>query len=1104
MKKIFRMAVVCALAGATLLYTGCTKDYSDDINDLKTRVSTVESTVASLQAAINAGAVITNVQTTSDGYVITTSDGKTYSITNGKDGANGKDGKDGVDGKDGKDGVDGKDGKDGVDGKDGKDGVDGKDGKDGSVVTIGEDGYWYIDGVKQDTKAQIDQITLDENGYICIDGVSTGVKVGTVALWDQTAGTVTFKGLNADGSDLVIGVCELQSIVFVPQIYLNGVEAVRYEYLGGYYWAATAMAADTPIGTDDSGADAVLTKGGKHAWTHSTTSAGVDRTFAVGEIAEAEYHVNPNSFDLASADFTLEPADKDEYWRAADLDWDVELKSIAKNEDGKLAVVKYQIENPDKATVPYGWAPVGDKPLSVMRLNGVVKNGEKNVSSDYEAIAPFREELRALAFTGASKYVTNYHTYTPDPCILPTPLDVTELYETSSQAIWEEFSVDVQYQTPIDLAKIINVHVYPFYNDLHTPNPLEEEVVSVADLKAKYPEMELSFSLVPYKLGTHVTEEQMYGQIEGTTFYPCWVESDGKTQHRNDQSDPLSGISSVGRQPVVLATLTYNDEVVLYGYFKIKITKDTSFRKDFVIKSFPAVPYLCNTDVYTTWAEASHIVLEKELGMTYADFIAKYGSACDGKTYIKKDGDFVEVNTATVKDYGKFTYTPDGTGTTINDKYEITFTKTQLDNVITDFKDRTITLYTKFGSASDFVYIGLTVTIDVPAVVTFIQHNPAYWFKAAGDTATDLVFVNPLVPNKTADDVKVYANLLDNYWVNNRVKVDLDEAASPAYKDVWSTMTVKYHYELNKTQTCKVGDKKLVVKKATGGATVDELYLGTVHVDNILATVDVQNVRENSTSDKIGTPLVTDAGKVTYVWAPGATVAKEVLNMYAHPVLTTGAELSEKLADLLYADVQLVGTYDACDIPTSVEDFHVGFFRPVDIIKNEMEPLKDAVPTGDNVVVGELFRAKDWQNYDIFTFNKTTGLYEECWYKTAVNWYEYYGFQTLTIDIDAVMSDQTGKKDYLRDYVDPAGVSHEGVNNAARVWIAAKATPSTAVSPIIDILTGGAATLGDYVFHYENNTGVVQNFHLYVPIAIEYWWGVVEAEIEIPVKATVI
>ncbi len=1089
MKKIFRMAVVCALAGATLLYTGCTKDYSDDINDLKSRVSTVESTVATLQAAINAGAVITNVQATSDGYVITTSDGKSYTITNGKDGAKGDKGDQGAKGDKGDQGDPGK---------------DGQDGKDGSVVTIGSDGYWYIDGVKQDTKATVDEITVDGDGYICVNGVSTGVKVGTVAVWDQASGTVTFKGLNADGSDLVIGVCELQSIVFVPQLYLNGVEAVRYEYLGGPYYAAAAAPTDIPVPTDDSGVAATLTAGGKHAWAAS----GDD--YALGEIAEAEYHVNPNSFDLTSADFTLEPADKDEMFRASSLAWDVELKSIAKTEDGKLAVVKYQIENADHATIPWSWAPAGDKPLSVMRLNGVVKNGSKNVSSDYEAIAPFREELHALAFTGASKYVTNYESvYAPGSCVLPSPLTATELYDESSQAVEQPFSVDVQYQTPIDLAKIINVHMNPIDNtDLHTADLTKENVVSIADLQKKYPELKLSFSLVPYKLGSHSTEEQMYGQIEGTTFYPCWVESDGKTQHRNDQSDPLSGISSVGRKPVVLATLSYNGEVVLYGYFKIMITKDTSFRKDFVIKSFPAVPYLCAVEVSTTWAEASHIVLEKELGITYEEFIARYGSYCDGKTYIKKDDSFLEVATTTVKDYGTFTYTKDPiTGSTVNDKYEIDFTKAQLDNVLADYADRTITLYTKFGSASDFVYIGLTVTIDVEPVVTFIQHNPAYWFKAADDSATDLVFVNPLVPNVTGDDVTVYANLLDNYWVNNRVKVDLDEVASPAYKEAWSGLPVRYHYELNKDQSCKVGGKKLVVKKATGTATEDELYLGTVHADNILATVNVEWVRENSSSDATGTANAGASGtpgEVTYVWdTPDNTVAKEVLNMYTHPVLTTGAELSESLTDLLYADVQLVATYDVCEIPASVEDFHVGFFRPVDIIKNEMEPLKDAVPTGDNVVVGELFRAKDWQNYDIFTYNATTGVYADGWYGTAVDWYLYYGFKKLIVDYNAIKSDQTGSKEYLRDYVDASGAFHEGVNNAAKVWIALKATPGTDLgTTTIDISTG-AANLGNYVFHYENNTGVVQNFHLYLPISIVHHWGEVKAEIEIPVTATV-
>lgn len=46
MKKTFRMALVLALAGAALTYTGCTKDYSEDLSKLDERVSSLESSTA--------------------------------------------------------------------------------------------------------------------------------------------------------------------------------------------------------------------------------------------------------------------------------------------------------------------------------------------------------------------------------------------------------------------------------------------------------------------------------------------------------------------------------------------------------------------------------------------------------------------------------------------------------------------------------------------------------------------------------------------------------------------------------------------------------------------------------------------------------------------------------------------------------------------------------------------------------------------------------------------------------------------------------------------------------------------------------------------------
>ena len=175
-RKIFsKLLMVAMLIASVSAFVSC-KDYDDDINNVRSLIDQNTKLIEQIKSQITAGAVITGVTTTSDGLAITLSNGQTYNVKNGTNGTNGKDGKDGVDGKDGKDGVDGKnaiawtigedgywymdgvktdyyalgkDGKDGAPGKDGKDGVDGKDGKDGAGVDgkDGKDGANGKDGV---------------------------------------------------------------------------------------------------------------------------------------------------------------------------------------------------------------------------------------------------------------------------------------------------------------------------------------------------------------------------------------------------------------------------------------------------------------------------------------------------------------------------------------------------------------------------------------------------------------------------------------------------------------------------------------------------------------------------------------------------------------------------------------------------------------------------------------------------------------------------------------------------------------------------------------------------------------------------------------------
>ena len=1217
MKKIFRMALVCALAGATLLYTGCTKDYSDDINDLKDRVSTVETTVSQLQAAINAGSVITNVTANTDGYLVTLSNGQSYQVYNGKAGADGKDGKDGVDGNDGKDGAAGE---------------NGKDGKDGSVVTIGENGNWFIDdkdtGVK--AKATVSEITINEDGYICIDGKATDVKAGTVAVWDATKGTVTFKGINADGSDLVIGVCELESIVFIPQVYMEGIEGAKYNYIEGEYYAKyyvdPTKEALPSVKADDEGAVAVGVAGYPHSFTpyEYKNAKGVKDTltYAVGEIAEAEYHVNPNSFDLSKATFTLEGMDVETMTRAGQTYWTPVLKSIARNED-KNAVVTYQIQLPEYATGgqpdrafrdeieaykdPDTGAYYYDNNVAVMRLRGTLKDSGKSVDSDYEAIVPFLNELHHLAFTKASGYTTEFNSLDwkngypscEEDCNLYG--SERELYVTSTDAMEQVPSVNVQYQETLDIADVIEVHYHPgASNEIHTLDQSSEATMTLAELTAKYPQFHATYQLIGYTLGNNTSREDMYGQIEGSVFYPCYVKDDGKTQVRNDASKgETHGISSVGRKPIVLVTVEDETGVVLYGYFKIKICRDVVNKADFIIKDLGKYPYVCDWAKGTTWSEASHTVLENQLKMSYATFKQRYvwaadgkkAASPDGKTYIKDEtGEFVPVTPyvdtyfvdedeepikALACNFGTFRYTADSEGTGINDKFEIVISDVQqLKNIKNAFGGE-ITLYTKFGSADDYVYMGLTFSVDEPATCTFIEHNKTYWYQPVGETEANTVFVNPRVPTNGGEDDSwtvqepksmdepafTYGNTkssvtgmglnLEKEWVYNRVQFKIDDATMTAYNKLFGTATLpmKYHFEFNQHQTWgHNGDSLVVGKSIYGEANTQSLYLKKAGVKyakdlsdlfvkaNGIARLRNEIVRVYDGTESTGTRQDVVGGKsgnfnvdlIMYEHneSKDNSEAKKLLNEYSHFNQTTEGSIKESLDELLYADVDLVATYGTCDIPFGKETFHVAFFRPIDILDKDNEGLQDAIAGGDKINLFNLFTIKDWQGREII--NHTPATYDkngnektkEVWNfaETAMGggdaklkWNTFYGIDEVYVYVNEIKTDQTGTVAYLKDQGTKGTKGFiEGVNNSANVWVALASDATNAISATTDpdgracykVELKNADDLTKYVFYYANHNGSAKTFNFYLPVGIRHWWGVVEANVTVPVKAT--
>lgn len=224
-------ALVLGFAGVAV---SCT-DYDDDINKLKEENSKLASTIKDLQSKIDAGCVITGVTATNDGLVITTSDGKTYTITNGKDGAKGDKGEPGAPGAPG---------------------APGKDGKDGGFYMPNADGFWYYyeskdaEGVKTD-------LTVFPVGTITAE-----LKDGKLILHNVKNAKGEYEDFEFDLEKA------LSSLVFVPQCYVDGVEGMKFVSMR--YNALSGKNADSKT----------------EEWSAGNTTTHINPEF------EAEYHVN--------------------------------------------------------------------------------------------------------------------------------------------------------------------------------------------------------------------------------------------------------------------------------------------------------------------------------------------------------------------------------------------------------------------------------------------------------------------------------------------------------------------------------------------------------------------------------------------------------------------------------------------------------------------------------------------------------------------------------------------------------------------------------------------------------------------------------------------
>ena len=1070
-KKFLSVILFSALmVGTAGTFTSC-KDYDDDIESLDNRVSAVEKLVSDLQAKIDAGSVITGVDKTEDGIVIKLSNGESYPIKNGtnapvwsivKD-ANG-------DYWWAKDNVQTEFPARGEKGEPGN-GSAGQDAKTiyyypgteetGKLHGQAEAGYWV-------------KVT-EEKGKDPLYEVQTTkwLPEGTLsAVWNTEDQTLTLGNMKDENGKLVEKTIslstKLRSLVFIPDLYEDGVEATKYPYVPGQYVDAKKNTAAISGDKDAYNAKYTILKDNKISWEVPAKPVN----YWLNPIATVNYHLNPLNAKINDVTWKFLGATP-EYITTKAATPAVVIPNFLNAEkiDGQLAV-NYQLSKTDleKNNLSYpGKNEEAPNYISIAAIEGTLANEEGTVTSDYAAIMPVVQNLKGIAY--------NNYTTKVESC-------KEELYKTAEDAIKNLATIPVLYNGgAIELNDYLNIHYIEKY--LESPEGTEtHKVLKYADAVSKYG-LKFQYEPVHYTSGKSKTEENAYSKLtEDGTFTPCYVNDKGETVEIAKGNTDATGRSAVGRRPIVLVKLVdtnNNNAVVLAGYIRLEISAQIGFKAIVIDKSEPQQPYLCNGfEQGITWADMSGKVLE-ELNLTKDEFTRGFGFTT-GKTYISdgKGGLKEVVNNI----YGSLAENEEDDATSTNPILTWTATKTQMDKVIADYKDRTLTLYAKYQSKSDVnysVYIGIKVTVaEMPTTSGYGNKRDAYWYpKETALADRDTVRTNVPAPD-AANNVANYVKNLDDYFYHyvteagkevekSGIEFIVSEASKPVYGEIWNNkdkgMEIKYSYLFSaKNDGLTIGGKKL--------------FVSTVEADKSKSSTKLYWGEKRATASLIAT-LDKTAKTITYA---NNDEAKVFLNLFGH---------NENKPNQQFAIIEVSAVYGDCEIELApAYNFNARFLRPLDIESNDKAKFLDAEANGSSVLLGNLFKANDWRDKPVIVYNDKDKVYEAA-KENNVNLYEYYGISAITLDIDNATCD-----------VNVIGEQKPINKDVIKLTILDK-VGGTAISNPIDIKTTNISKLNSVVLNYKNNMGNTKDFTIMVPVKVTYTWGTVSAKVAIAVDGTI-
>lgn len=1142
-RKYFSALLMGALTIASVsTFTSC-KDYDDDISNLQQQIDSNAKAIETIQNLIKGGGLVTGVTENSDGVTVKLSDGKSVTISNGKDGA------------------------------------------PGTAWTIGADGYWYENSKKTDHLARGPQgetaasyeyyVPNAESGYFDIYKDGKKVKQSNVQFVSETPNSITasldkqnliltgVKGIS--GEKVVISLTgDLTGLVFMPNLYLDGIETLTYDYLHGEYLGHKENLTGLSRLTTTDGSHKTITGLDNYLPDRLNNSLAVAPAAATlynyGPAWGVKYHMNPSNADMAYEDITgfnlLEPTILNYHTRAtASALGNItspELNDAGKalfNTSNGIVTAGLKIQHPEKLE-PFPTVKDKNETANTIALQAKTAAStvaEGKVTSDYALIQPQKAYLEALYwrlkphYAGAGLPNTRMGDETGVPVdkyFGTTADDVTKkvhVYDSPQEALADPdgAALELYYNSAegIDIASYLGLHM--MVEDVKqftpgTPNKLGVNLKEMSLEEGKEWGLTYQFNLVEYKVDGNATIDSRYAK---------WVNKDAgilRAWNVDAEGNPTSeSATSIDREPLVQVLVKRGDKVVLDGYILIHITRQNpEVAPNKTIDLFAKEPKhaefdLCNgiADLKTTWAQFSATVLTEGLeNMTKKDFDEQYtidskgtyGSDAAGNTTLdlkmfkaapEKGGTYNAAD-----DLGNIEYFGNTEGTT-NHAFKWHLSAEDLEKLTHDqVNPVTVTRYVRYiGNAKakyPYIYVKLTYSLSrINKNQTFGELIPEYWKGLDGSVnGKDAVIFDVKEPTDGSDILGISRK------VTSTLKGNVAKLVGPhKYYFVPEPVVVGGYTITPQRSAADTKWNKLFCKYITGDshvfskAKLQETLEGCAinYADGAFMNEDLYAVKGTSYV-KIAT-LDPATSEITLI---KNETTKAVLNAIGYE--PANANIQKELRSWVG-----VVTKNTCGVAEFVKDgiFLTSWERPINLIDVATEPRIDANTNGNVIYALDLFKLYDWRGWNTATVSEAGCVANQSnmWGDHLWFW-GYYNVKSITIDTTPANVETTlgggPTMDQVSGDVELKCGNISGVATdpkiKGKVTYTNDLTSYNSASKNAALATFMEANKAKFgTIWYYNNGGNVETFKVKVPITIAYEWGEFTTKVEFTIKGTI-